>query len=196
MQFGLDASEKKIEATPGATATCPNCGETVIAKCGKIIVWHWAHQARPDCDQWFEPETYWHRSWKSLYGKTEVVITKGAESHRADAITKYGVVVELQHSSISPIEIREREKFYGQMVWVFDVGDAYSDDRLILADKDSYITFRWKHPLKSLISAKKAVYLDLDGYWLLELRKMYGESPCGGWGLPVSRQEFLERYEG
>jgi hypothetical protein len=46
----------------------------------------------------------------------EVVI----EPHRADVKTPT-LIVELQHSSIDPAMIRERERFYGDMVWLFDL---------------------------------------------------------------------------
>jgi len=197
MQYGLNINGRKIEAMPGMTALCPTCGETVIAKCGKVVVWHWAHQARADCDLWFEPETLWHREWKSLFNDVEVTIEKRGQRHRADAVTAYGVVIELQHSAISPEEIQEREKFYGQMVWVFDIQDAYLNDRFLLADQGTHVTFRWKHPRKSLLAAKKSVYLDLDGYWLLELHKLYGGSPCGGGGgIPILRKDFNKKYQG
>lgn len=44
------------------------------------------------------------------------------DDHRADVLTPKGVI-EFQKSSISTKEIREREQFYGRMVWVIDAVD-------------------------------------------------------------------------
>jgi hypothetical protein len=56
--------------------------------------------------------------WKKLFGKEncEVVIPP----HRADIYGNFDVVIELQHSNISPKEIREREEFYKKMIWIVD----------------------------------------------------------------------------
>lgn len=101
-------------ATPGAVGVCPSCGAKLIAKCGKVYAWHWAHEAC-DCDQWSEPEGPWHRGWKQLFPEAwrEVVIGP----HRAD-LRVPGGVIELQQSHIGADEIEERERFYGRMVWV------------------------------------------------------------------------------
>jgi hypothetical protein len=92
----------------------------VLAKCGQINVHHWAHVVGEDCDPWSEPETPWHRKWKSFGHLTEQTLA----NHRADIITSRGLVVELQHSGISVDEIREREAFYGaNLRWLFDGTD-------------------------------------------------------------------------
>ncbi len=110
-----------ISATPDANAICPGCLEPVIPKCGEIISWHFAHRSN-DCDSWSEPESEWHLKWKELAPpeRREVVI----ENHRADVIWPgHNGILELQHSSISLTELREREEFYrskGYMVkWLF-----------------------------------------------------------------------------
>ena len=47
--------------------------------------------------------------------------------HRADVLAADGCVVELQHSAISPEDIRKRETFYREhapgIVWIFDYTD-------------------------------------------------------------------------
>ena len=92
-------------------------------ECGKINVHHWAHHARADCDPWAEPMTEWHRGWQLAVPpeRREVVIGP----HRADIVTASGGVVEIQHSSVSPDVIAEREEFYGdRMAWIFDATQA------------------------------------------------------------------------
>lgn len=103
-------------ATPAAKGVCPGCGGDVIAKCGEHVAWHWAHVAK-ECDPWSEPESEWHRRWKSMFPTDWQEKTLGP--HRADVVTPKGVI-EFQRSSISSEEIREREAFYGHMIWVID----------------------------------------------------------------------------
>ena len=68
MKFGLDkTTNERIEPKHGQYATCPCCETDLIAKCGKIKVHHWAHKKGHECDPWWEPETEWHRTWKSKF---------------------------------------------------------------------------------------------------------------------------------
>lgn len=109
-------------AVSGARASCPMCGEDVIAKCGSRIVHHWAHVST-QCDLWWENETAWHRSWKNefpeAYREVHHVAPDG-EIHRADIKHPSGLVIEIQHSSMSQAECFSRENFYGDMVWIVD----------------------------------------------------------------------------
>jgi len=93
----------------------------MIAKCGDIKVRHWAHRRTSDCDHWWEPETAWHRDWKSRFPEhwQEIIQTaEDGEKHVADVKTESGLVIEFQHSSIDPKERVSRELFHGNMVWV------------------------------------------------------------------------------
>lgn len=105
---------RRVNAWPGGRAQCPSCGGEVIAKCGKIVEWHWAHVSR-ECDSWAKPESQWHISWKSRFPAEWQEVKIG--EHRADVLTPRGVI-EFQRSSISADEIQERERFYGNMIWV------------------------------------------------------------------------------
>jgi len=116
-------SGEKVEATPRSTATCPLCDKAVISKCGNINVWHWAHQKVENCDNWYEHETEWHKSWKLAFGvdNCEIVINKDNIKHIADVLTKDGIVIELQNSPILDSTIIERERFYGEsMIWIIN----------------------------------------------------------------------------
>jgi ribosomal protein L37AE/L43A len=118
MIYAHNQSKEKIEATPEAEGFCPSCGEKLVPKCGQLKIWHWSHKGQRDCDDWYEPETEWHLGWKKLFGKEncEVVMPP----HRADIYGNFNVVIELQHSSISPEEISKREEFYKKMIWIID----------------------------------------------------------------------------
>ena len=178
----------------------------MIAKCGKIVVWHWSHRAGKDCDVWAEPESAWHLTWKQQLpaAQVEVSLRKNGIAHRADIRRSDGTVVELQHSPLAPEEIQLRESFYGKMVWLFDLQDCrkwdeYTSPRFQLFKRDrDFWTFRWKHPRKSISFARMPVVFDLgppDGLFLL--KKIYVEkSPCGGWGVPLSSYDFSQWLQG
>lgn len=185
MRYALSDDGTKIEATPREHATCPTCTGRVRAKCGSVVVWHWAHIAQDDCDTWTEPDTEWHRVWQEIVAPEyrEVIIGR----HRADIRTRHGVVVELQRSAISMEEIRERENFYDNMIWIFDVRDAVAMGRLDIRKRSNdlrstYRTFRWKHARKTLAACRRPVYLDLGDERMLRMHKMHSDTPCGGWG--------------
>jgi hypothetical protein len=134
MLFALHDGTKKLAAKGLEGATCPGCNLEVIPKCGPIMRHHWAHTpaSKDMCDPWWEPEGDWHYNWKSDVAggdpaRMEVRITegKGADRkwHVADALAGNGCIVELQHSPLSPDDVRDREAFYGPrggMIWIFD----------------------------------------------------------------------------
>lgn len=142
MHFAL-IDDKHIEATPGLKgAVCPGCGALVIAKCGTQKVHHWAHRNTKMCDNWWETETEWHRKWKNNFPTEwqEVFLpdSQTGEKHIADVRTEHGLVVEFQHSHITPEERISREKFYKNMVWVVDGTRLQRDlPRFIKGSKDS-----------------------------------------------------------
>lgn len=112
------------EAMPGLKGICPGCDAPMVAKCGDMRIEHWAHKNRTVCDDWWEPETLWHRTWKNHFPKKwqENFLTDevSGEKHIADILTDYGFVIEFQHSHITPEERRSREHFYKHMVWLVD----------------------------------------------------------------------------
>lgn len=112
----------RVEATPGQTGQCPDCGRKAVAKCGPKVMHHWAHAGR-NCDPWWENETQWHRDWKNLFPPECREISHTApdgEFHRADIKTPAGIYVEIQHSAMSQAECQSREAFYDNMIWVVD----------------------------------------------------------------------------
>lgn len=223
MLYAQDVRTRElVEATPHARCICPQCQEPVIAKCGDLVVWHFAHQSADDCDRWSEPETEWHRSWKQLVPPDRREVIMG--NHRADVLAVTGrTVIELQHSPISPETIAEREAFYRQpdkdrwMIWLFDVRDAA--DRFTVRDNRNSVRvdeslYIWKQAKRSLMSATVPVYLDIWGdpepivmiwEWLPERTSVVEDSITGRevvertWprafkGRRIERHRFIERF--
>lgn len=129
MRYAL-VNGTRSEAKPKLRGACLNCERDVVAKCGVVRIWHWAHLGKLECDHWWEPETEWHRSWKAKFPQEwqEVVhVSNAGERHIADVKTGAGLVVELQHSPIALEERISRESFYKSMVWVVD-GSRFKRD--------------------------------------------------------------------
>lgn len=112
-----------MPAAPQLNGHCPACSQPVIAKCGTRRVWHWAHKGKRSCDNWWEPETLWHRRWKDEFPtewQEHIQHAESGEKHIADVKTEHGLVIEFQHSHIDPEEQAAREAFYENLVWVVD----------------------------------------------------------------------------
>jgi hypothetical protein len=149
----------KVVAKPGLRGECPCCGGELIAKCGELVAWHWAHVSA-DCDAWSEPETDWHIKWKSCFpiDCREVVVG----NHRADVLIGCHAI-EFQHSPISANEIRDRENHYELLTWVID-GSEFRGRFTVnrppdasgvqkkprwMRHSDGWWLFRWSHARKS-----------------------------------------------
>ena len=189
----------RLNAIPGARGKCPACNADVIAKCGQIISWHWAHIAS-DCDPWSEPMTKWHSDWQNRFPSAWREVVLGA--HRADIKVPDGPVIEFQHSSISVEEIREREDFYRQMIWVYDARDAFDSGRITVKKGVAHgiahrrVTFRWKQPRTTIMTCKKPVFLDM-GPFLMNMTgiRQYPHSTgsrTGGGGHLLEICEFVK----
>lgn len=177
MLYALDDVGLQIPAEPHRQAICPQCGGEVLSKCGQINIWHWAHKCAGDCDTWHEPETEWHLAWKELAWVELCEVKMG--DHRADIRSRSGLVIELQNSPISPEEIREREEFYGNMIWIVNAQDFASRISLTRTyERDSgklhSSKLVWKHPRESWRAAEEPVLLDLgDATLRMVLQERY-----------------------
>jgi competence protein CoiA len=119
MKYAL-ANGQRQEAWPGLSGQCPVCGRLMVAKCGAIKIWHWAHIGRLVCDAWWE-ETEWHRAWKNKFPddwQEFIHHAPSGEKHIADVRTDQGCVIEFQHSHLHPGERQARDAFYPRLVWV------------------------------------------------------------------------------
>ncbi len=116
MQWARDHRGIRKRAGPGELASCPGCGKPVTAQCGQIYRPHWQHVSCKDCDTWYEPESEWHLGFKDRFLDPFQEVTIGP--HRADVHLPGGLTIELQNSPLGVVEIFEREKFYGNMIWI------------------------------------------------------------------------------
>lgn len=185
---------RRVTAAPHETARCEICDSEVIAKCGQIVIWHWAHKSLEDCDPWAETVTHWHTDWQNRFPSEQREVPVGA--HRADILLPNSRVIEFQHSAISVDDITAREQYYADMIWVFDAVSAVVAGRLDLRIRDwavapglKHCSLRWRHPRRSVFFCHRPVFFDIGGDRLLHLRRLYPDAPYGGWGTiyPVTR---------
>jgi len=200
MMYATAPQGNRITATPGAEGNCPLCGADLVPKCGQINVWHWAHKITADCDPWYESETAWHFGWKQLVQPAFCEFRM--PPHRADILGNAATVIELQHSSISPEEIEKRERFYDNMIWLFDGTNL--NGRFQYRREAGYpgctwwtVSFEWKHCRRSIRHCTKPVHLDIGHGWLVRFVKLdieYGAWYGEGVGILASHSAFIEHY--
>lgn len=207
MKFAL-VNEQRQESQPNLIGECPGCGNPMIARCGEVRVWHWAHRGCRHCDSWWENETKWHRDWKGQFPVDwqEIVHhAKDGERHIADVKTDAGWVIEFQHSYIKPEERRSREEFYPKLIWVVDglrrrrdkAGfqrawenpytpvAANSPGRVVWSDNGAL--------LRDWVGGRAHVFFDLGSeqvlWWL-------APNPQNEWAIVarISRAEFIEAH--
>jgi hypothetical protein len=181
--------DRKVRAQRGQSGLCPLCGGEVIAKCGSLRAWHWAHKSLVDCDAWSEPVGPWHLSWQNLVRPEFVEVAIGP--HRADIVGDGGDggrVIELQHSPIAPEEIAEREAFYGDMLWLFDATHRFA------AVRSGAWCFFSLGRTRHLATCGKPVVLDF-GEHLVQIASL-GEPHAGlsGFGRVRDRRWFLDEH--
>lgn len=175
---------------------CPECDAPLIAKCGRIVVWHWAHAVRSDCP--ISTETEWHLKWKSLFPTAWIERPYG--SRRADVLLPSGEVIEFQRAGlgVETIEARERE-CRGRIQWVCDgtrLGDRFNLREPELEWHEyrppGWRTFRWKHPAKSWMSVRGRLMIDFGDSTMFHIVKVGTEVPVGGYGNLVHRDPWAQ----
>lgn len=184
MLIANDANGDRILATPKQTGICGSCGETLIAKCGRINIWHWSHKAQSNCP-YSSKQSLWSYAWKSFFPveQIEIPVTNNGVTRIADIVTRYGEVIELRSDTPDPYEIEEIEDFYGSnQRWVFNAIGVEGIRGLELRPRDTYYTFRWKHPRKRYGYCTNPVYLELALGRIFQIKKIHPVIPCGGWG--------------
>ena len=223
MKFALVA-EEKTEASEGAKGFCPSCKSEVFARCGDYRVKHWAHKGNRNCDPWSEGETEWHRGWKNLFPKEcqENIHIDSAtgEKHIADIKTDKGFVIEFQNSPIKADEIKSREDFYKNMVWLvngtrlpmdyrrfckgsseFGSGEGYANFRSPIWAGVFFTYFPEECFPKRWLTSSVPVYFDFQGIAPLDepdekRTSLWGLLPgnVGGWSVVVKirRKDFIE----
>jgi hypothetical protein len=144
-------------------SSCPSCDAELIAKCGHIVSWHWAHIAA-DCDPWSEPESEWHIGWKDRFEAAGATVEVVMGEHRADVVTPDGGIVELQGGYLPAEDIVQREAFYGPtLTWIYR---CHWRDRL----QFGRYGFWWRNGAKSMTLHQQPLWWHVgDELWNVRL---------------------------
>lgn len=127
MQYGI-LNGQKVKASPEIKgAKCQCCDSDLVAKCGTVKIWHFAHSVKNNCSSWYKPMTEWHKQWQECFSEQyrEIVHKdpETGEKHIADIkipIAGKELVIEFQNSPISRKEVESRDKFYKDVIWVIN----------------------------------------------------------------------------
>lgn len=136
----------------GLKGICPHCNRNVSAKCGTIKVHHWAHEKNFVCDPWMDISTQWHKDWQNEFPqewRERSHTDENGERHIADIKTNSGWVIEFQHSPIEKEEIIARNKFYKNIIWVFDGSRRNKDFKHFKEDLNKSLTLGRYNRLES-----------------------------------------------
>jgi competence protein CoiA len=209
MKYALIGDEKSTPR-PRTRGICIHCGGEMVSKCGKVMIWHWAHKTTEMCDPWWENKSHWHRSWKNHFpeGQQEVAHVDPAtgERHIADVKNLFGLVIEFQRSLMSEAERLSREDFYQDMIWVVDGTRGSLDSRYFMMGTAGPIQ---KKPLLYQIewwgrsrffnfwgASSKRIYLDFgnEGPWIDVIWRLVSFDPNNRIGIvaPVMKKLFIE----
>ena len=139
---------------------------------------HFRHYKGCQCiDDWNHDKTQWHKDWQDCFpiDNQEVIVENDGKKHIADVlISESKVIVEFQHSHISPDEFNERNEFYTalgfRVIWVFDVQKQYSRNRIGIGER-GYDALReayyWDTPIDCLgqykLSSDVDIFLQISG---------------------------------
>jgi hypothetical protein len=194
MKWALIDGVRSLAVDSGVRGVCPGCGGEVqaVAVTSEFVVPHWRHTVA-DCDPWSEPESEWHRGWKARFPSEWQEVTMGP--HRADVKGPDGVL-EIQKSSISIEEVREREEFYGRMCWLL-CGHDFWKNLEWLGSQDGRYSFRWKHARKVWLAAQKPLLIDTP-WGLLRVKSINASHWTfvnGVFIQPSQLMKFLDRSE-
>jgi hypothetical protein len=104
----------------GDRAVCPSCKEEVLAKCGEIKIWHWAHFACTACE-FGRPETEWHLRNKEWWLQKGAKIEEPVGVRIIDVKFK-NVGLEFQRKTDTLEEMRSRTENHLEhldfLIWV------------------------------------------------------------------------------
>lgn len=140
---------------------------------------HFRHFPGCRCsDDWNHDKTIWHKNWQDCFPieNQEIILKTGDEKHIADVlIPESAVVVEFQHSHITPDEFNARNRFYValgfRVIWVFDVQKQFARKKIGISECGYFAlrkAYYWTTPIDCLrtyvLDDNVAIFLQIKGY--------------------------------
>lgn len=177
---------------------------------------HWRLQ-EGNYDGWAFPDGVWNLEWKLKFPKTlvEISVQGNTEKHVADVRTNTGLVLNFQARSLDEKQLKQREVFFGQMLWIFKA-DGWDlelmqnptrykttegrDKKLPTSDAYGWIKFKSRHSKSVYKACKMPVFLDFGDdslYWLNWQSKSNLDityHPHQGLLKSYSKEQFIKKY--
>jgi len=167
MQFAINKeSKERVLPTPHSHAFCPLCQFPLVAKCGSVNIWHWAHTFNSNCPG-AKLETAWHRRMKEKFppNQCEIIVKNDLGVVIADVyIPETNTMHEFDFKNqLTSEEIIKKNCIYARsgynVMWTFHIDDE-SNNRLT---RTSTLEVYWfKHGLRRLLDFKTPFHLSFD----------------------------------
>lgn len=173
---------------------CPDCGDSVIAKCGEVNQWHWAHVVNAECKN-NKPETIWHKEWKLNF--PQECVEEKIKNHRADVFIN-GVAIEFQASTIARPDIVSRNEVFKNVFWVLNAQDKnifFGE----IAPKTLFYYCRWlwrRTSFDGILAENTRIFLDIDDGFLFLIKNKKAESIKNTYGEFTTKDFFIRKMKG
>jgi len=198
--------------------TCRCCSSLLQAVLQTDKVKHFRHENTDDCISTTDDNLLlWHILWQSTVNveNREYTMKENNKKHRADIyIPENNYVIEIQHSHIDPDQIKKREIFYKNLIWIIDGTSEINIEKLCekcnkISDlcekcllsikkekiKTCEIVFEGKNfyilsiTKKFFLNMKEEVFIHCDGFICKFIRKLKGNN------ILCHKIEFKEIFE-
>lgn len=124
MIFALNEENKKVKAnTLGETAICQFCKSPLITTKNLSSILYWHHKsAYTNCDKWYNSVSEWQFEWISNFPIEwqEVIILNDNDMHIANIKLPNNVILKFQDEKLTSEEIKKREEFFKNLIWIFN----------------------------------------------------------------------------
>lgn len=187
--------ELDITARHNQIFTCPECEEVVVARCGEVMVWHFAHKAESDCPRSHVGETREHLEAKTIVGRAmvkagySVAVEERLGSLRRPDLTVVSPVtgrwctVEVQCSPITTTDMwwrwqHDLEAGATDTLWVWAGRVDFEDGRNVFMPEDLRYFWQVTHVSLSVVR-QGALYLATSEplYWVCRECVIWSNGP-------------------
>ena len=193
MYFAIQEGER-VTPQPGLrNAVCAVCGGSVIARCGRLKLWHFVHADGRHCDEWSEPETDWQVAWKGAFPTAWCEVP--LDNHAADVKTSDGRIIAFQQKALKRLDVLQRTVFFsqrGELLWVLKTTKViWNRGPVQGALPCRYV---WAKPRPEFADLAGRLWLHLSGDILVRLDRI-DEAEKGlawqGCGLAMNQADWL-----
>ena len=176
MRIAKDITGKTIWISSKEKGFCPICGDELTIKEGSVVNAYYSHLPNSTCGASTGEISEWHLIWQSKFDNTEVYTDD--KKHRADVKLKNGLYLEFQNSPIDIYTMRDREKAYKKLFWMFNATN------LNISISNNLI--RWVHPKKQWLFALLPDFYHVHNNLIVQIRDIdflykktkYKEADC------------------